>query len=254
MTRVAVITGAAGGLGRALCAGLVAQGWRVWALDLPSDELSAMAAPQLTPIPLDLTDDAAIATTAATITQATPALDLVIHAAGVTQIRAFADTTADSHRRVMAINHFAPVALTLHLLGAVRRARGVHLVISSVAGFAPLHHRTAYAASKHALQGFFASLASEEAPHGVACLIAAPSFVATNPGRPEAQPDGLSRPGAAADGFDTMTPEAAARVILRGVARRQGFIPVGRVARASYLINRASPALYRWLMRRRIRG
>lgn len=254
MSRVAVITGAAGGLGRALAAQLLAQGWRVWALDLPSDELSAMAAPQLTPMPLDLTDDAAIATAAATMTEATPALDLVIHAAGVTQIRAFADSTAESHRRVMAINHFAPVALTLHLLAAVRRARGVHLVISSVAGFAPLHHRTAYAASKHALQGFFASLASEEAPHGVACLIAAPSFVATNPGRPEAQADGLSRPGAAADGFDTMTPEAAARIILRGVARRQAFIPVGRVARASYLINRASPALYRWLMRRRIRG
>jgi NAD(P)-dependent dehydrogenase (short-subunit alcohol dehydrogenase family) len=254
MSRVAVITGAAGGLGRALGAQLLAQGWRVWALDLPSDALAGMATPDLVPIPLDLTHDASVAAAAAAITAATPAVDLVIHAAGVTQIRPFARSSADSHRRVMAINHFAPVALTLHLLEAVRRARGVHLAISSVAGFAPLHHRTAYAASKHALQGFMLSLASEEAPHGVACLVAAPSFVATNPGRPEIQPDGLSRPGAAPDGFDVVAPEAAARMILRGVTRRQAFIPVGRVAWASYLIHRASPGLYRWLMRRRIRG
>lgn len=98
------------------------------------------------------------------------------------------------------------------------------------------------------------SLASEEAPHSVACLVAAPSFVATNPGRPAIQPDGLSRPGAAPDGFDVLAPEAAARMILRGVTRRQAFIPVGRVAWASYLIHRASPALYRWLMRHRIQG
>lgn len=254
MTRVAVITGAAGGLGQALCAGLVAQGWRVWALDLPSAALDGLAAAQVTPLPLDLTDDAAVRHAARAITDATPAIDLVIHAAGITHIRAFADSTVDSHRRVMAINHFAPVALTLYLLAAVRQARGIHLAISSVAGFAPLHHRSAYAASKHALEGFFKSLRSEEAAHGVACLIASPSFVATNTGAGQAQADGTARPGAAADGFDAMTPAAAARVILRGISRRQAFIPVGRVAQASHLLVRFWPGLYERMMRRRIAG
>lgn len=252
MSRVAVITGAAGGLGRVLCAQLAAQGWRVWALDLPSPALAGMAGDRVTPLAVDLTDDAAVERAAGQIQTTHPAIDLVIHSAGVTHIRPFADSTPESHRRVMAINHFAAVALTAQLLQAVRRARGVHLAISSVAGFAPLHHRTAYAASKHALEGFFKSLRSEEAVHGVACLIAAPSFVATNPGRAAAQQDGTARPGAAVDGFDEITPEAAGAIILRGVARRQGFIPVGRVARASHLINRASPQLYAWLMHRRI--
>jgi len=250
MTRVAVITGAAGGLGRALGAQLVAQGWRVWALDLPSPAVDGMKGERVTPLAVDLTDDAAVESAAAQILAADPAIDLVIHSAGVTHIRPFADSTADSHRRVMAINHFAAVALTAALLQAVRRARGVHLAISSVAGFAPLHHRTAYAASKHALEGFFKSLRSEEAAYGVACLIAAPSFVATNPGRAEAQQDGVARPGAAVDGFDEITPEAASAIILRGLARRQAFIPVGRVARASHLVNRLSPRLYERLMRR----
>ncbi len=254
MSRVAVITGAAGGLGGALAARLVTRGWQVWALDLPSPALDAMAGPQVTPLGLDLTEDAAVAEAAARITATTPAIDLVIHAAGITHIRALADSDLASHRRVMAINHFAAVALTRHLLPAVRRARGVHLAVSSVAGFAPLHHRTAYAASKHALEGFFKSLASEEAPHGVACLIAAPSFVATNPGRAEAQADGTARPGSASDGFDEMSPKAAADIILKGVVRRRAFIPAGRVAWASWWINRLSPALYARLMRRRIGG
>lgn len=252
MSQVAVITGAAGGLGRALCVQLVAQGWRVWALDLPSPALSGMAGGRVTPLAVDLTDDAAVEQAAAQILAADPAIDLVIHSAGVTHIRPFAESTPESHRRVMAINHFAVVSLTAALLQAVRGARGVHLAISSVAGFAPLHHRTAYAASKHALEGFFKSLASEEAAHGVACLIAAPSFIATNPGRSEAQRDGTARPGAATDGFDEITPEAAGAIILRGLARRRPFIPVGRVARASALIYRLSPGLYMRLMRRKV--
>lgn len=251
MSRVAVITGAAGGLGRALCGQLAAQGWRVWALDLPSPTLAGMAGEWVTPLAVDLTDDAAVERAAAQILAADPAIDLVIHSAGVTHIRPFADSTPESHRRVMAINHFAVVTLTAALLQAVRRAGGVHLAISSVAGFAPLHHRTAYAASKHALEGFFKSLRSEEAAHGVACLIAAPSFVATNPGRPDAQQDGVARPGAAVDGFDEITPEVASAIILRGLARQRAFIPVGRVAWASHLVNRLSPRLYERLMRRK---
>ena len=250
MSRVAVITGAAGGLGRALCGHLVAQGWQVWALDLPSPALAEMSGGAVSALPLDLTDDSAVAAAAGQILAVHPAIDLVIHSAGVTQIRAFADSTPESHRRVMAINHFAVVALTAQLLQAVRRARGVHLAISSVAGFAPLHHRTAYAASKHALEGFIKSLRSEEAAHGVACLIAAPAFIATNPGRAEVQADGIARPGAAVDGFDEITPDAAAATILRGLARRKNFIPVGRVARVGHVVNRLFPGLYERLMRR----
>ena len=106
--------------------------------------------------------------------------------AGVTQIGLFGETTLASQRRVMEINYFGSVVMAAGLLSAVRAGRGTHLAISSVAGFAPLYKRTAYAASKHALNGFFSSLAAEEAEHGVTVAIAAPSFVSTNPGRLDA--------------------------------------------------------------------
>ena len=254
MSRVAVITGGAGGLGQAFASRLADEGWRVVLVDLPGALQALPKGPeQVERIACDLTDEAAVAAVCADISARHPALDLVIHNAGVTQIGLFDETTLASQRLVMEINYFGSVRMAAGLLNAVRKGRGTHLAISSVAGFAPLYKRTAYAASKHALNGFFSSLASEEAQHGVNVVIAAPSFVATNPGRLDAGADGIGRPGAATDGFDEMSPGQAADTILRGWRRGRRFIPVGRVASLVWRINRLSPKLYSWLMMRKIR-
>ena len=259
MSRVAVITGGAGGLGQAFATQLLKDGWHVVLVDLPCalDALPAVFAQtglgSVERFACDLTDEAAVASVCAEISARHPALDLVLHNAGVTQIGLFDETTLTSQRLVMEINYFGSVRMAAGLLAAVRAGRGTHLAISSVAGFAPLYKRTAYAASKHALNGFFSSLASEEAQHGVNVVIAAPSFVATNPGRLDAKEDGIGRPGAAADGFDEMSPDRAADIILGGWRRGKRFIPVGRVATLGWLINRLSPRLYSWLMMRKIR-
>ncbi|MCR8827902.1 SDR family NAD(P)-dependent oxidoreductase [Pseudosulfitobacter koreensis] len=250
--KTAIISGGNGGLGRALATGLEAQGWHCVLMDVNTDGLKA--SDRRTPITVDLTDTAALTRTASDIIATRPSIDMVIYNAGVSQIVPFAETDAQSHRRVFEINYFAAVEMARLFLHPLRASRGTHLAISSVAGFAPLHGRTAYAASKHAMQGFFASLRSEEAAHGVRCLIAAPSFVATNIGNAERRDDGILRPGAAADGIDYMTPEDAASVILRGVAKGQAFIPVGRVARLASWVMRVSPKLYERSMRRNIRA
>lgn len=251
--KTAVISGGAGGLGRALSARLQAQGWRVALLDLTTDGLEET--PQQLPLACDLTDAASLSAAMARVTEwSGGAVDLAIYNAGVTQISGFADSDAASHRRVFEINYFAAVEMARALLTPVRTAPGSHLAISSVAGFSPLYHRTAYAASKHALEGFFASLRSEERPHGVHVAIAAPSFVATNIGNDQRQANGIARPGSAADGVDYMTPDQAAAEILRGFERRRDFIPVGRVARLSWRLNRLSPRLFQRLMERSIAG
>ncbi|WP_373050024.1 SDR family NAD(P)-dependent oxidoreductase [Thalassovita aquimarina] len=245
---VAVISGGAGGLGRAFSAALRAEGWQVVLLDR---DISGLAdAPGQQAITCDLTDPAQLDAACARVIAENPSIDLVIYNAGVTQIGAFEDLTETAHRKLFEINYFAAVAMARRFLDPLRQSRGAHLAISSVAGFSPLYHRTAYAASKHALEGFFSSLRSEEAPHGVRVQIAAPSFVATNIGRPERKEDGIARPGSAADGMDYMTPEDAAKVILRGLKRGTPMIPTGRVARMSWWINRLSPRLFQHLMER----
>ncbi|UWQ90572.1 SDR family NAD(P)-dependent oxidoreductase [Rhodobacteraceae bacterium M382] len=250
--KTAVISGGAGGLGRALSTALQSQGWRVALIDRDISGLDRH--PTQLPLQCDLTDPAQLSATMDQLLTDTPQIDLAIYNAGVTHIGSFADTAPDTHRTVFDINYFAAISMAHALLHPVRAARGTHLAISSVAGFAPLHNRTAYAASKHALQGFFTSLRSEERRHGVTVQIAAPSFVATNTGNPDRQPDGTARPGSAPDGLDYMSPEQAARQILRGHGTGRPMIPVGRIATAAWWINGIAPRLYQRLMERQIRG
>lgn len=252
--KTAVITGGAGGLGRALDAGLRARGWFTVLIDLPGPALDAITPTKdRMTYACDLTDQLAMAFLCDEIRAARPSIDLAIYNAGVTQIGAFADVTEATHRQVFDINYFAAINMAQLLQADLRAAKGTHLAISSVAGFSPLYHRTVYAASKHALEGFFKSLRSEEKHYGVRCIIAAPSFVATNIDNPEKQPDGIARPGSAKDGLDYMSPENAVWVILKGLERGRNFIPVGRIAWLSYYINRLSPWLFAKLMERQIK-
>lgn len=251
--KTAVITGGAGGLGRALTSALVARGWDVAVLDLPGPELDAACGRSVRTYACDITDNAAVVATCARICADHAAIDLVVYNAGITQIGLFADTPLGAHRRVFDVNYFGAVRIAAALLDAVRRSRGTHLAISSVAGFAPLYKRSAYTASKHALEGFFRTLREEERQFGVRVAIAMPSFVATNIGRPQARENGIARPGAAADGIDYMTPEKAASVILAGLWKGRETIPVGRVARFSWIVARLSPPTLARLMMRSIR-
>lgn len=252
MTKTAIISGGAGGLGRSLTSALLERGWLVVVIDRDISQLPAQ--PNVIRTPCDLTDHAARDHSFATIARAHPAIDLVIYNAGVTQISDISDLDEAAHRKVFEINYFAAVEMARILAPNLRAARGTHLAISSVAGFAPLYHRAAYAASKHALEGFFKSLRSEERAHGVRVQIAAPSFVATNLGDFAPDDDGIARPGSAPDGLDYMSPDEAAAAILRGVDRGRDFIPVGRIARLSWWINALSPRLFQKLMERNVDG
>lgn len=251
--KTAVITGGAGGLGQALAQDLLRDGWHVAILDLPSAALDQMARQTaITALPCDLTDEQALRAAAAVIINARPSVDLVIYNAGFTQIGPFETQDMAAHRKLFEVNYFAAVSCAALFLQVLRQSKGTHLAVSSVAGFAPLTHRTAYAASKHALEGFFKSLRSEERAQGVRVHIAAPSFVGTNIGRAEEQAGGLSRPGSATDTIDVMTPEAASGEILRGMAKGVNMIPVGRVARMAWWLNGLAPRIYQRAMERKI--
>jgi len=251
--KTAIITGGAGGLGKALSKALLKGGWHVVVLDLPGEALDACdELENVTAYACDLTSEAELATVAQTIIVSRPSIDLVIYNAGVTAVNLFAESTDTAHRKLFEINYFAAVNCARLFLEPLRKTKGVHLAISSVAGFSPLYKRTAYAASKHAMEGFFNSLRSEEKEFGVSVLIAAPSFVATNIGWAETNKDGMSRPGSAADAVDVMTPEDAAIEIIKGLEKRRTMNPIGRVAKLAWIIQRLSPKLFQRLMEKQV--
>jgi len=255
-TKTAVISGGAGGLGIALTEQLLALDWHVCLIDLPGERLRAACDhfedDQVSFYGCDLTEEKQVSDACRSIVEDNSSVDLVIYNAGITQIGELNAEPISAHKRVFDVNYFGALYLLRDMIDPVRRSKGMHLAVSSVAGFSPLFHRTAYSASKHALEGLFKSLRAEELSHGVTVSIASPSFVATNIGRPEHEPGGIARPGSASDGVDYMSPAEAAQVIISGIQSEKPYIPVGRIARLAWRINRFFPELYFKLMMRRM--
>jgi NAD(P)-dependent dehydrogenase (short-subunit alcohol dehydrogenase family) len=254
--KVVVITGASGGLGRAMARIYLGRGAIVVGFDLDTAPFAALAAAQgagvAEGIDLDITNGEAVARAFAQVDERHGRIDVLINNAGITQLGPFSEMPAGVMRKVVEVNFFGAVHCTASALPSLRRSRGSLVAVSSVAGFAPLVRRTAYSASKHAMQGFFGSLRAEEGPKGVHVLIACPSFIATNPGA-AMRADGTHRPGAAEDGVAAMDADAAARQIVQAIDRRRDMVLVGRVARISWWLNRISTRLYTRAMMRTIR-
>ncbi|MGB0864877.1 MAG: SDR family NAD(P)-dependent oxidoreductase [Granulosicoccaceae bacterium] len=253
MNRVVVITGAAGGLGQALCRCFAEQGATVVALDhdpLGLQHLQTrLGDGTLFCSELDIRDATAIRLCFARLIEQHGRIDILINNAGITQISAAPELSADTLDQVMAVNFRGAALCAIAAMPALRESGGSHVAISSVAGFAPLSKRSVYCASKHAMNGFFDTLRAEEREHGVHVLVVYPSFIATNPGSLNAKTD-IQRPGAADDAIDPMSPDQAAVRIVRAIAARAERLSLGRVAVFSYWIARLSPTLYEYLMRR----
>jgi short-subunit dehydrogenase len=181
-------------------------------------------------------------------------LDVLVNNAGMSHRSGFAATGLDVIRRVMEVNFFGAVNCTKAALPHLVARRGLVIAISSVAGYTPLIARTGYAASKHAVHGFFDSLRTELAPQGVDVMIACPSFVATRIDRNALGGDGRPVRHKQVTVGRPLTPEVAAAELLTGAKAGQRLLLIGPTARRAWRLSRLAPALYERIMARRLRA
>ena len=255
-----LVTGAGGGLGRAIAEQFAAAGAHIVAVD---KDAAAVASLQATleargraclSLPCDVTDPDACARAVAAAIERFGALDVLVNNAGMSHRSGLADTDLAVIRRVMEVNFFGAVHCTKAALPCLIERRGLVVAISSVAGYTPLIARTGYAASKHALHGFFESLRTEVAPQGVQVMMACPSFIATQIDRNALGGDGLPVRHAQVTIGRPLTADAAAQQIVAGAARGRRLLLVGRTAWLAWWVSRLAPAVYERLMARRLRG
>ena len=252
--RTVVVTGAGGGLGRALCLRFGRAGARVVALDRDQSGLAETAAAlnaagaPCVGVACDVTREEDCLNAMAEARRAFGGIDLLVNNAGITHRSAFARTAPAVIRRVMEVNFFGALHCTHAALEDLIARRGMLIVISSVAGFAPLIARTGYAASKHALHGFFDSLRSEIEPLGVKVLLVCPSFIQTGIEKNALAGDGgAARHPQAIVGART-TPEVMAQRIFEAARRERRLLLPDRVSRASWWVTRIAPTVYARLM------
>lgn len=256
---VAVITGAAGGLGAAYARRLAGAGARVVLLDVDLDAARARAAAieasggSAWAAACDVTDEQQCHAAIAAVVAREGGVDLLINNAGISHRSAFVETAAAVHRRVMAVNYFGALYCTQAALPSLRQRAGLVVAVSSVAGFAPLYGRSGYSASKHALHGLFESLRCELAGSGVEVLIVCPGFTATGIGAAALDADGQPTRHPQSTVGRVAQPDDVAAAVVRAIRRRRRLLVLSAAGRASWVLSRLSPSLYARLMTRGLR-
>ena len=177
MSRIALVTGAGRGIGRASALALASAGMRVAVSARSEDQLTSLveeigsASGQAIAVPADLTDRSAPAKVLAAVRETWGDVEVLINNAGVGSSqnpRPIVDFDDDFWDLTFAVNVTAPYLLTKLALPAMIRAGWGRIVnIASINAKTPSQHGAAYTASKHAIAGLTKATAVESASHGV---------------------------------------------------------------------------------------
>jgi short-subunit dehydrogenase len=250
------ITGASSGIGAALASAFAARDATLVLSARRLDRLEAVRQACAHPerhqvLRLDLAEAAAIPPAARTVLDQHGRVDVLVNNGGITQRSLAKDTLIEVDRRIMETNYFGAVALTKAVLPSMlERRSGEIVVVSSLIGHFSTPLRSAYAASKHALHGFFDALRAEVRADGVHVTLVCPGYIRTEislhaltaNGSPHATMDASQAAG--------LAPEKCAAQILAGLDRRKDEIIVGGRETRYLLVHRFFPALFRRAIRR----
>ena len=167
-------------------------------------------------------------------------LDALVNNAGITMWARF-DAVSDFgiYERLLAVNYLGAVYMTAAALPHLKRARGLIVAVASIAGLTGVPERTGYAASKHAMVGFFESLRIELGGSGVDVTLVAPDFVVSEIHRRASGPDGRPLGQTPMQEGRIMSAERCAQLIAAAMRSRQRLLITsarGRLGRWARLV------------------
>ncbi|XP_049956986.1 dehydrogenase/reductase SDR family protein 7-like isoform X4 [Schistocerca serialis cubense] len=192
--KVVLITGASSGLGEALAHAFYRAGCRVVLAARCEDELRRVKNMLLTThsvsktdvthppvvLPLDLSDLNALPGRVAKVLEIFGHIDILINNGGISYRGNILTTSIDVDIKLMLINYFGQVALTKAVLPSMIDRQSGHIVsVSSVQGKIAIPYRSAYTASKHAVQAFSDTLRAEVAAHNINVTLVSPGYIHT---------------------------------------------------------------------------
>lgn len=254
--KVVWITGASSGIGEALAYEFAGQGARLVLSARRADVLEAVRAKCANPdlhlvLPLDMTYISSLPAQVNTVLKKFNHIDVLINNAGVSQRSLVKDTALEVDRRLMEVDFFGPVALTKAVLPhMLERGEGQLVVVSSLAGLVATPYRSAYAAAKHAIVGFYDALRAEVFDSGLHVSVIFPGFVRTSVSLSALTADGSTH-GIVDEKQETAMPaDAFARKAVAALARRDERIIIAGREKTAVWLGRLSPALLARLIRK----
>jgi NAD(P)-dependent dehydrogenase (short-subunit alcohol dehydrogenase family) len=256
--KVAVVTGASSGIGRALAIGLAKEGCDLAIADLDPEGLRETAGMirslgmDVMTFPLDVSDREGMRQFADQVITHFGKADILVNNAGIALVALVEELNHEAFNRVLDVNFWGVYnGVTAFLPHMRKQARGHIVNISSVFGLWGIPSQAAYNCSKFAVRGLSESLAQELSGTGMTVSCVYPGGIKTNIARRASfqQAYGpLKNRETFTKLFDEYlaltTPEKAAAVIIRGIRARRARILIGPDAYLVDIIQRLFPALY----------
>jgi len=257
--KIAVVTGAASGIGRALALKLNREGCQLYLSDIDADRLAETAGLLLRrdvgvdSRVLDVADRAAVYAWAERIAHDHDHVDIVINNAGVALLSTVEENTYENLEWLMGVNFWGVVYGTQAFLPLLRRAEQGHLVnLSSVFGLISVPTQSAYNAAKFAVRGYTEALRQELEGTSVHVCCVHPGGIRTNIARAARGGDpsvSAEQRGREFERIARTTPETAAQKIIGAIAKRQKRLLIGGDAVIISLLCRLFPVSYPRILR-----
>jgi NAD(P)-dependent dehydrogenase (short-subunit alcohol dehydrogenase family) len=267
--KLALVTGAGAGIGRATAVELARQGARMVVIvdrDLAAANDSAVevraAGAEAAVYQADVSDEAAMVDLAEIVRNEHGVVDILVNNAGIGMAGRFLETTSEHWDAIMAVNVRGVISGS-RAFGAqmVERGEGGTIInVSSAAAYLPSKSMVAYSTTKAAVLGFSESLRADLADEGITVTAVCPGFVNTNiakstvyAGITAEQQDRARQKAYAAYRRRNFTPEATAKAIVKAVRTGPPVLPIAADSRLGHAMRRISPSAIRLFARLDIR-
>ena len=251
------ITGASSGIGKALAIALSKQQCKLIlsSRNATSLELVKQACDypeEIKIIPLDLENHASLALKAAEAIKAFGKIDVLINNGGISQRSLAAETNIHVDKRIMDINYLGTVALTKAILPHfIEKKEGQFVSTTSIVGKIGTPLRSSYAASKHALHGFFDSLRAENHQNNITVTLLCPGFINTNISKNALIGNGLPQGKMDIATGNGMSPEHCAKLMLKAIKNKKEEVCIaGAKEKLGVFVKRIFPKLLSVLIRK----
>ncbi|UZD23652.1 SDR family oxidoreductase [Algoriphagus halophytocola] len=254
--KVIWITGASSGIGEATAYQYAKEGWHLILSARNEAALNQVKLACLNPehcyvLPLDLAEQSTFREKTAEAIAAFGQIDAILHNGGISQRSLIRETSLEIDRKIMEVNFFGTVALTKELLPHfIQRQSGQFGVISSLVGKFGSPFRSSYAASKHALHGFFESLREEHYRDNIAVTMLCPGFIKTNVSKNALTADGTPLNEMDKAQENGMSAEDCAKEIYTALKAKKLEAYIGGKEKMGIYLKRFVPTLFTRILRK----
>jgi len=244
--KVVAITGGSEGIGKAIIEALIPLGAKVATCGRNYDKLYSLQMQNsqvlLHTIVTDVSKEQDCKRFIESTIKTFGGIDILINNAGISMRALVQDAEIDVIRKVMDVNFYGAAYCTKFALPTIIERKGTIVGISSVAGYRGLPGRSAYSASKFALQGWLEALRTELLHTGVNVMWVSPGFTTSNIRNAALDSAGNPHGETSMDEGKLMSAEECARHIIHAIEKRKRTLVLTLTGKTTVLLNRLFPS------------